>query len=140
MRLSLLVLLLASSLMVCAQSRDEESIRGLLNRQAAAWNRGDLDGFMQGYWQNDSLMFIGQRGPTYGWKNTLDNYKRSYPDTAAMGQLDFSGLIIKKLSRSYYFVIGHWHLQRSIGDLSGAFTLLFRKIKGQWQIICDHSS
>lgn len=140
MRAVLVSLLFFSTLAVSGQSKDEQAIRNLLDRQAKAWNRGDLEGFMNGYWQNDSLMFIGQHGPTYGWKNTLDNYKRSYPDTTAMGILDFSGLILKKLSSNYYFVIGHWHLQRSVGDLSGAFTLLFRKIKGQWQIICDHSS
>ena len=72
-----------------AQSNDETSIRQLLDQQTAAWNRGDIDRFMDGYWENDSLMFIGKSGVTYGWTNTLNNYKRGYPDTAAMGKLRF---------------------------------------------------
>lgn len=123
-----------------AQSKDETAIRKLLNTQDAAWNRGDLEVFMDGYWKNDSLMFIGKSGITYGWQQTLDNYKKGYPDTAAMGKLHFEYIEIKRLSANYFFVVGKWHLSRSIGDLNGAFTLLMRKIKGQWVIVKDHSS
>ena len=123
-----------------AQSKDETAIRTILKTQTAAWNSGNIETFMQGYWQSDSLMFIGKSGITYGWQKTLDNYKRNYPDTASMGKLDFVILEVKKLSAENYFVIGKWHLARSIGDLSGAFTLLFKKIKGKWFIISDHSS
>jgi ketosteroid isomerase-like protein len=123
-----------------SQSRNETSIRKLLSDQTLAWNRGDIEGFMQGYWQNDSLKFIGKNGITYGWTNALKNYKKNYPDTAAMGKLDFTLLEIKKLSGKYFFVIGKWHLQRSIGDIGGHFTLLFHKINRQWKIIADHTS
>jgi hypothetical protein len=95
---------------------------------------------MNGYWQNDSLMFIGKSGVTYGWNNTLKNYKKGYPDTAAMGKLTFTLIQIKKLSKEYYHVTGKWFLKRSIGDIGGHYTLLFRKIKGRWVIISDHSS
>ncbi|MEP6617021.1 MAG: DUF4440 domain-containing protein, partial [Ginsengibacter sp.] len=93
-----------------------------------------------GYWNNDSLMFIGKSGVTYGWQQALLNYKKNYADTVAMGHLDFAILQIKKLSEFYYFVIGKWHLARSIGDVGGHFTLLFRKIKNHWLIVADHTS
>jgi len=123
-----------------AQSKDETEIRGLLNRQTNDWNRGDIRGFMNGYWENDSLMFVGKSGVTYGWQNTLDNYKKGYPDTAAMGKLSFNIIKVKRLSKQFYFVVGKWHLARSIGDVSGHYNLLFEKINGRWVIIADHSS
>jgi hypothetical protein len=132
--------ILTFSLLLSAQSTDEQSVRRILTNQTDAWNRGNLEAFMQGYWHNDSLMFIGKNGVTYGWSNTLSNYKKSYPDTSAMGKLAFTILFVKRLSPEYYHVTGKWMLKRSIGDLSGHFTLLFRKIKGDWVIISDHSS
>jgi hypothetical protein len=95
---------------------------------------------MQGYWENDSLMFIGKSGVTYGWQNTLNNYKRGYPDTAAMGKLVFNIISVQRLSKEYYTVVGQWQLKRSIGDVGGHYTLLFRRIKGKWVIVQDHSS
>ncbi len=130
----------AQSKQVSAASADEQAIRQLLDKQTQAWNKGDIESFMQTYWQNDSLMFIGKSGITYGWTNTLNNYKKSYPDTTAMGKLSFTILSVKRLSVDYFHVVGKWHLQRSIGDLSGHYTLLIKKIKGRWQIVADHSS
>ncbi|SNR30510.1 YybH family protein [Hymenobacter mucosus] len=116
-------------------------ITQVLSAQTAAWNRGDVQTFMQGYWQNDSLVFIGKSGLTYGWQPTLDNYRRSYPNSAAMGQLDFTKLSIQPLSADAAHVIGRWHLARpTAGDLQGHFLLVFRRIKGQWVIVADHSS
>lgn len=123
-----------------AQSNSETAIRKILATQTDAWNRGDIDGFMKGYWENDSLMFIGKSGVTYGWTNTLKNYKKGYPDTAAMGKLMFTLIQIKKLSKEYYHVTGKWFLKRTIGDVGGHYTLLFRKINGRWVIVSDHSS
>ena len=123
-----------------AQSTDELSVRRVLNEQTAAWNSGNVDAFMKGYWESDSLMFVGKSGVTYGWKNTLNNYKKNYPDTTAMGKLDFTIIAVKRLSFQYFFIVGKWHLKRSIGDLGGHFTLLFKKIKGNWVIITDHTS
>ena len=123
-----------------AQSKDEIAIRKVLSTQAVAWNSGNIGNFMKGYWNNDSLMFIGKSGITYGWQKTLDNYKKNYPDTAAMGKLTFNLLEFKPLSLIYYFVAGKWHLQRSIGNLEGHFTLLFKKINGEWFVVVDHSS
>ena len=119
---------------------DAIAIRQLLDKQTQAWSRGDLETFMETYWKSDSLMFIGKSGVTFGWTNTLNNYKKGYPDTTAMGKLSFDILLIKRLSYQYFHVIGKWHLQRNIGDLSGHYTLLIKKIKGKWVIISDHSS
>lgn len=140
MRKLLIIAGLLLSIVLHAQTKDEEAIKSVLNTQMNAWNEGNIDVFMQGYWKSDSLVFVGSRGATYGWQQTLDNYKKSYPDKSAMGKLDFTFIQFKKLSPEYYFVIGKWHLARTIGDVGGHFTLLFRKINGQWMIIADHSS
>ncbi|MEO8402936.1 MAG: DUF4440 domain-containing protein [Chitinophagaceae bacterium] len=140
MKQILFYLFLLISLHGVAQSKEELIIRNMLDTQTQAWNRGDLEGFMKGYWQSDSLMFIGKSGVTNGWQKTLDNYKKGYPDTAAMGKLSFEYISIKRLSFQYFYVIGKWYLKRSIGDVSGHYTLLIKKIKGQWVIIADHSS
>jgi len=123
-----------------AQTKDDILIRNILNQQTTAWNGGDIANFMKPYWHSDSLMFIGKSGVTYGWQNTLNNYKKSYPDAAAMGKLNFTILQTKRLSVLYYYVVGKWHLTRTIGDLNGHFTLLFKKIKNTWVIVSDHSS
>ncbi|MBA4195933.1 MAG: DUF4440 domain-containing protein [Chitinophaga sp.] len=131
-------------LLICytatAQNADEKAIRATLDKQQKAWNEGDLDKFMIGYWNNDSLMFIGSNGPTYGYAKTLANYKKGYPDTAHMGKFTSTIISIKKLSAKYYFVTGKWYLKRTVGDASGYYTLLFKKINGNWVIIADHSS
>ena len=123
-----------------AQSKDEIAIKNLMQTQENAWNNGQLENFMQGYWKTDSLMFIGKSGITYGWQKTLNNYKKGYPDTAVMGKLTFTLIQIKPLAVDYYFIVGKWHLQRSIGNLEGHFTLLFKKINSEWVIVTDHSS
>jgi len=114
----------------------------VLTVQTAAWNRGDLPGYMQGYWHSDSLVFIGKKGLTYGWQPTLANYQKSYPDKAAMGQLDFSGLRVTLLGAGAAQVVGRWHLARTggLGDLQGHYLLVLRKVQGQWVIVADHSS
>jgi hypothetical protein len=144
MKIYILIALLLTGNHCHSQSKtidkDEKMIRELLNEQVNAWNEGNIESFMNTYWKSDSLMFIGKNGVTYGWINTLNNYKKSYPDTAAMGKLSFDILVIKRLSVQYFHVIGKWHLQRTIGDLSGHYTLLIKKIKGKWVIVADHSS
>ena len=130
-------------LLVCvgfSQPSAEGEIRKLLNRQTEAWNLGDIDSFMHGYWQNDSLLFVGKNGITYGYQNTLNNYKKNYANSDQMGKLQFTVLHINKLSGTCYQVIGKWHLFRSIGDAGGYFTLIFKNIREHWVIISDHSS
>ncbi|AHJ97673.1 YybH family protein [Hymenobacter swuensis] len=113
----------------------------VLTTQTAAWNRGDVPGYMQGYWQHDSLVFIGKSGLTYGWQRTLENYRRSYPTPAAMGQLTFSNLRIQLLGAEAAQVVGRWHLARPVaGDLQGHFLLVLRRLNGHWVVVADHSS
>jgi len=140
MRSIFVALLVIISFSVFSQTKDEKEVRNVLATQNAAWNRGDVDAFMVGYWENDSLMFIGKSGVTYGYKNTLSNYKKNYPDTTTMGKLTFTLIKVKRLSPEYFHVTGKYYLTRTIGDASGHFTLLFRKINGKWVIISDHSS
>lgn len=140
MKLLLSLLLLCSSYLLAAQSKDEKAILQMLETQNQAWNRGDVSGFMKGYWENDSLMFIGKSGVTYGYQNTLENYKKGYPDTAAMGKLTTKQIKMIRVSKQYYFIVGKWYLKRSIGDISGHYNLLIRKINGEWVIVADHSS
>ena len=114
----------------------------VLTTQTAAWNRGDIPGFMEGYWKSDSLVFIGRKGPTYGWQPTLANYQKSYPDAAAMGQLDFSGLRVSLLAPGAAQVVGRWHLARpaALGDLQGYFLLVLRQVAGKWVEVADHTN
>jgi len=134
------LLLLFLSYRLTAQSADEKQILETLKQQTISWNNGDLNEFMKGYWQNDSLMFIGSSGITYGYGNTLERYKKTYSDASKMGKLFFEIVKVKKISPEYYFVVGKWFLRRSAGDIGGMYTLMFRKIKGKWLIIADHSS
>jgi hypothetical protein len=95
---------------------------------------------MHGYWENDSLVFVGKSGLTYGYNNTLENYKKGYPDKTYMGQLKFTILSMQPLGKAYYRIIGKWELKRTVGNLNGHYTLLLQKINGEWKIISDHSS
>lgn len=135
------LLLLVSVISSNAQTKDEQNILSILDAQTKFWNAGDLENFMKGYWNNDSLMFIGKSGVTYGYKNTLENYKKGYPNRDAMGILKFNILKVEKISADAYFVVGKWHLTREkVGNVEGHYTLLFKKIKGEWVIVADHSS
>jgi ketosteroid isomerase-like protein len=134
-----LLLTLISSIVFC-QTNNASMIRYVLQKQEVAWNQGDLQSYMHAYWKSDSVMVIGKSGITYGWEKTLKNYKKGYPDKQAMGKLNFILLEMKPISATFYFVVGKWHLQREVGDLGGVFTLLFKKINGEWLIVADHSS
>jgi len=109
--------------------------------QVAAWNRADLPGFMNGYWESDSLMFVGSSGLTLGHQATLDRYLKSYPDASAMGQLTFENQTWISLSATSGWLLGAWHLAKEgREDAQGMYTLLWRKVKGRWVIVADHSS
>lgn len=123
-----------------AQHTDEQAIRHMLSAQVTEWNKGNVAGYMKGYWESDSLVFIGKSGPTYGYEQTLARYKKAYPDKDAMGVLTSTILSMKKLSAEYYFIVGKWALERKAGNLSGSYTLLIQKINGEWVIVNDHSS
>jgi hypothetical protein len=136
----MLIMLLFVSTASLAQDRNAQQIRHLLHVQTEAWNKGDLSGFMQTYLHSDSLMFIGKSGIHWGWSETLNNYKKGYPDTTAMGKLSFDIIRMKELSPKYYYVVAKWLLKRTAGDLAGYTDLLIENSKGKWYIIADHSS
>ena len=112
----------------------------ILNKQVLSWNKGDLNGFMEGYWKSDSLQFIGKNGVTYGYEKTLENYRQAYPNAEAMGKLSYDILSVKTLHSDLAYVTGKWKLDRSAGNLDGYFTLLLRRMPEGWRIISDHSS
>src|SRR6266446_5017375 len=123
-----------------APDEQSEAIRAVLTTQQAAWNRGDIPAFLEGYWNSPELTFSGGDGIVRGYAGLLQRYRKSYPDRAAMGELDFSGLEIRILARDAALVLGHWHLKRAAGDAGGVFTLVFRRFPTGWRIIHDHTS
>ncbi len=110
-----------------------------MKAQEVAWNNADIKGFMTYYWQSDSLKFIGSKGITYGWQKTYDNYIKSYPTIEAMGILNFTIKEATQLSATSIYVIGQWKLNKQ-KPVGGYFTLLWKKINGNWVIVADHTS
>ncbi|OUR98377.1 DUF4440 domain-containing protein [Flavobacteriales bacterium 33_180_T64] len=114
-------------------------IKEVMSAQETAWNNHDLEGFMAGYWNSNSLKFYGSNGLTQGWNNTLANYKKGYPTPAESGTLRFVINDISKIENDNYWVMGEYHLSRPIGDASGVFMIIFKKIEGEWKIVADMS-
>ena len=135
--LFLSILFLASS--VFARGDAAKEIRKVMDDQAAAWNRGDLEAFMKGYWNSEKLVFVGSE-VTRGWQPTLDRYKTAYGTREKMGTLTFSDLEITLLSNDAAVVLGSWSLARATDNPHGKFTLVFRKFKEGWRIVMDHTS
>ncbi len=142
MKKFLLLLISFYCFVVNAQtSADKKQILDILDRQTRAWNDGKVIDFMNGYWESDSLMYIGKSGVTYGFNSTLERYKKNYPDKSTMGILKFDIIKVDFISRDACFIVGKWHLTRlEKGDVGGHYTLLWRKMKGKWVIVSDHSS
>lgn len=139
--LTAFAIVLVASLAVIGQTeRDKAAIRRVMDDQSAAWNRGDIDGFMAGYWKSEQLTFISGTSVTRGWQPTLDRYKKSYDSREKMGTLTFSDLEITLLSKHSAVVLGSWSLARKNDNPHGKFTLIFRKFKDAWRIIQDHTS
>lgn len=125
---------------LAATADGEPEIRQVLVEQAAAWNRGDIDGFMEGYARIPTLRFASGGTVTYGWKPTLEHYKQRYSDRAAMGTLTFSDLEVTELSDDSAIVFGRWRLKKEKAEPNGLFTLVFRKTESGWRIVADHTS
>jgi ketosteroid isomerase-like protein len=123
-----------------AETSNEAQIRALIETQAAAWNRGDLDAFMTAYWKSDETAFVGANGITRGWQAVLDRYRAKYPDRKAMGHLSFSDLEIHSVCADAAFVIGQFQLERENDKPTGIFTLDFKKFPDGWKIIVDHTT
>jgi uncharacterized protein (TIGR02246 family) len=122
------------------RTADREAIHAVLSAQQAAWNRGDVDAFLVGYWHSPELTFSGSSGVVRGWDGVMVRYKKSYPDRAAMGQLDFSELEFRFLGPDAALVLGHWHLRREKDELGGVFTLVWQRFPDGWKIVHDHTS
>ncbi len=119
---------------------DRAAIEQLLEHQVAAWNRGDLEGFMAHYGQSDDLTFSSGGTTERGWQATLDRYRRRYPDRQSMGTLAFSDLEIHPLGHAAAYVLGRWTLRRHAAPLAGNFTLVLRRPQQDWLIVHDHTS
>ncbi len=132
-------------LLSCSNSQEsrlsaKKEIRAVLMQQQDFWNRGDIKGYMKGYFKSDSLRFASGGHVSYGWQSTLDRYLKGYPDKETMGTLSFSNIDIKMLSESTAMVFGSWELQREKDHPHGLFTLIFKKTGCGWRIIHDHTS
>jgi len=139
--------LLCSAAVVLAAPRsaptapsDEAAVRKVLDDQAVAWNHGDVDAFLTGYWNSEQTVFAGSQGFTRGWQGVHDRYRKSYPDRKAMGTLTFSNLEVTMFCHDAALALGHWHLDREAGPLGGVFSLVLRKFPEGWRIIADHTS
>lgn len=142
---TLFSIVLFCAIAISAQSASEQSkikadIQEVMNAQTEAWNRGDVDGFMKGYWNSDKLRFISGDTVTLGWQPTLDRYKRNYGSREKMGTLTFSDLTVDVLSKDAAIVLGSWALARASDNPKGKFTLVFRKMRDGWRIVHDHTS
>ncbi len=118
----------------------KKEITTMMLQQAKDWSDGDIEAFMEGYIKSDSLKFVGSNGLTYGWKNTLENYKKGYPTKEHTGTLTFNLLEFDQLANDVFLVIGEYHLKRTVGDADGMFSIILKSINGEWKIIADHSS
>jgi hypothetical protein len=139
----LIFILLLTSILANSQSiiiQDKEAILSVINLQEKAWNASDLEGFMQGYWKSDSLQFFGSSGVTYGWDNTLERYKKAYPNKDNTGILKFKIHEVSPIEKESYYVMGEYFLTRQVGDANGIFMIIFKKIDGEWKIIADTSA
>ncbi len=136
------VVFVISVAVALGQSNDKTTadIRKVMDDQAAAWNRGDIDGFMAGYWKSEKLVFVSTTSVTRGWQPTLDRYKKGYDSRAKMGVLKFSDLEFFVISKDAAVVLGSWALTREADNPHGKFTLTFRKFKDGWRIVMDHTS
>ncbi len=140
MRIAILVLLLPP--LAWAQAADERRILDVLEKQQRAWNRGDIEAFMEGYERSSEIVFVGSE-IRRGYDQLLERYRRTYGDREKMGNLRFSGLEIRVLTDSAATVIGRYHLTRSEsggGDASGVFSLVFVKHPEGWRIVHDHTT
>ena len=135
--------LATSSICASAQSSNAKAvaaIRAVIDAQRDAWNRGDIESYMDGYDRSPETVFISGDRVTRGWQTVLDRYKKSYDSREKMGTLTFSDLEITMLSKDTAVVLGRWQLRRAKDEPHGRFTLLFRKTKAGWRIIHDHTS
>jgi len=140
-RISLLILAATVFGASAAAAADPTAeIRKILHAQQQAWNRGDIDGFMNGYARSKSITFVSEDTVKRGWQTVRDRYKKKYSDCDKMGTLIFSDLEITPLGSSAAIVVGRWQLKRKSDKPHGRFTLVFRHLTEGWRIVHDHTS
>jgi ketosteroid isomerase-like protein len=133
-------ILIAASFSI-AQPAASDAVRKVLDDQVVAWNRGDLEGFMVGYWKSPDLSFYSGNAKTAGWQATLDRYRKRYQaEKKEMGKLAFSEISIEMLGDNHAFVRGRWTLTLARESPTGLFTLVMRKMPEGWRIVHDHTS
>jgi len=120
--------------------KERNAVLNVLENQRTAWNNGNLEEYMEGYWNSDSLRFVGKNGVRYGWNETLAAYKKGYPSKKEMGYLSFNVISLEFLSENSAYMIGRWNLIRYENNISGHFLLIWKKINNNWRVIADHSS
>ncbi len=135
----ILFLCLATLNSISAQNEDVNAIKAIMAKQEEAWSNNDLAGFMEGYWQSDSLTYYSGGRVTQGWQTTLDNYKKGYPSQKETGTLNFKLDAITKITEDAYYVMGQYFLTLEAGDRNGTFMIIFKRIKGEWKIVADSS-
>jgi uncharacterized protein (TIGR02246 family) len=145
MKIMILVFIAVFAVTISAQSEKqraeiETSIRAVMDKQVAAWNKGDIEGFMEGYWKSEEMRFVSGNTVSKGWQAALDRYKKGYDTTDKMGTLSFSELEFTVLDKKAAFVKGRFTLVRKTDKPTGLFTLVFRKIDGEWKVVHDHTS
>lgn len=143
MKRLLLLIVALSAFAVNAQTvsvKTRYELASVLTHQQKCWNNGDIEGYMSGYWESDSLKFITKTGITTGWKTTLDMYKQHYPSREVMGELVFDEVDMIQMNGSTVFVMGKWTLQKTNETVGGRFTQICKKIGEKWKIIIDHTS
>ncbi|MFV0389827.1 MAG: YybH family protein [Pyrinomonadaceae bacterium] len=143
LKVFLVIFIFTASVMAQSESNKvkiQQKIQSVLDTQTAAWNSGDLEAFMDGYWKSDKMIFISGNRVSKGWQQALDNYKKGYKTREDMGTLTFSELEIKVLSKNSALVIGRFTLVREKDKLTGMFTLTFQRFGKYWRIIVDHTS
>jgi uncharacterized protein (TIGR02246 family) len=136
----LLLLSVTSSFAETKADKDAKAIRAVLEAQVAAWNRGDIEAFMDGYERSERTVFVGGDNVTRGWQTVLDRYKKNYDTREKMGTLSFSDMEITPVGNDGALVLMRWHLQRAKDQPHGRSTLIMRRTKRGWKIIHDHSS
>ena len=138
-QVSIIVCLMLGTTSEYAEEGVAEKLKSIVQLQENAWNRGDIDGFMEGYWKSDKLTFSSGGETRRGWETTRSRYKLNYPDKATMGKLTFSQLEVQVLSDELALMLGDWKIEANKPS-EGNFSLLWRRIEGTWVIVHDHSS
>ena len=142
MRKLLLLLFLCTVFYSCEkpsnEKQDKAAVIAVLRAQEKAWSQHDIEGYMKGYWNSDSLKFYRSDGSiAYGWDTTLSNYKKNYPTVEHTGTLKFKVNDITRIENESYYVMGEYHLTRKVGNANGVFLIIFKKFDGEWKVVAD---